>query len=155
RAAIAEAHGVHAHTVALLRPRGLPKTSSGKVQRRASREGLLAGTLPIFVCSVSDTTLAPEVELAAHGPTPNEQFAAAEDADRGKLVADYVRHQLAGLLRRQPEAIALEAAPAALGLDSLSALDLQTRFERAVGVALGDGWIWQHPTLGALADDLL
>ncbi|MFP2913626.1 AMP-binding protein, partial [Pyxidicoccus sp. 3LFB2] len=47
RAVLAEEHGVAAHAVVLIAAGALPKTSSGKVQRRACREALLAGTLEV------------------------------------------------------------------------------------------------------------
>ncbi len=45
RQAVAQKHDIRAHTVQLIRPATLPKTSSGKVQRQLCREKLLAGTL--------------------------------------------------------------------------------------------------------------
>jgi acyl-CoA synthetase (AMP-forming)/AMP-acid ligase II len=45
RAAVAEAHGLQLHDIVLLRPAGLPKTSSGKVQRRACRQQYLERSL--------------------------------------------------------------------------------------------------------------
>ncbi|MFI2435996.1 fatty acyl-AMP ligase [Streptomyces sp. NPDC018693] len=43
--AIGEAHGLSVHDVVLIRPGTLPKTSSGKIRRRASRAAYLDGTL--------------------------------------------------------------------------------------------------------------
>ncbi|MFD9002594.1 fatty acyl-AMP ligase [Streptomyces sp. NPDC059582] len=45
RAAIGEAHGLPVHDVVLVHPGTIPKTSSGKIQRRASRAAYLDGTL--------------------------------------------------------------------------------------------------------------
>jgi acyl-CoA synthetase (AMP-forming)/AMP-acid ligase II len=45
REAVSRNHELQAHDVVLLRPGGVFKTSSGKVQRRACREAYLAGTL--------------------------------------------------------------------------------------------------------------
>jgi acyl-CoA synthetase (AMP-forming)/AMP-acid ligase II len=45
RQAIAEVHGVQLHTVALLRPGALPKTSSGKIRHRACAQALSSGQL--------------------------------------------------------------------------------------------------------------
>lgn len=45
RRAVAEEHDVRVHTVVLLRTGRIPKTPSGKVQRRACRAGFLDGTL--------------------------------------------------------------------------------------------------------------
>ena len=43
RQAVAEAHGLHVHALKFLPPGAMPKTSSGKIQRHACREGFLAG----------------------------------------------------------------------------------------------------------------
>ena len=41
--AVAEIHGVQLHTIALLKPGALPKTSSGKIRHRACAEALSGG----------------------------------------------------------------------------------------------------------------
>ncbi len=48
RAAISARHGLHLAVVALIAPGGLPKTTSGKVQRNQTRMIYLDGTLPIL-----------------------------------------------------------------------------------------------------------
>jgi acyl-CoA synthetase (AMP-forming)/AMP-acid ligase II len=48
RAAVSREHGVHAAVVALVRSGAVPKTSSGKVRRRACREALERGELPLL-----------------------------------------------------------------------------------------------------------
>jgi acyl-CoA synthetase (AMP-forming)/AMP-acid ligase II len=45
RRAVAEEHDVRVHTVALLKAGRIPKTSSGKLQRRSCQASFLAGTL--------------------------------------------------------------------------------------------------------------
>ncbi len=45
RRAIAEIHGVQLHTIALLKPGALPKTTSGKIRHRACSEALSGGQL--------------------------------------------------------------------------------------------------------------
>ena len=49
RQAVAEAHGLQVHSIALLGAGALPKTTSGKLQRFACREGLMTGRLPAIV----------------------------------------------------------------------------------------------------------
>ena len=44
---VAERHDLFAHTVALVPPGTVPKTSSGKIQRAACRQALLDGTLGV------------------------------------------------------------------------------------------------------------
>ncbi|MFE4695640.1 fatty acyl-AMP ligase [Streptomyces sp. NPDC056738] len=47
RGAISEAHGLPVHDVVLVHPGTIPKTSSGKIQRHASRAAYLDGTLSL------------------------------------------------------------------------------------------------------------
>jgi acyl-CoA synthetase (AMP-forming)/AMP-acid ligase II len=47
RAAVAREHGLQAHTVVLIKPGTLPKTSSGKIQHYACRNAFLLGTLNV------------------------------------------------------------------------------------------------------------
>jgi len=47
RRAVTEEHDVPVHSVVLLKTGGLPKTSSGKIQRQACRAGFLVGTLDV------------------------------------------------------------------------------------------------------------
>ncbi len=46
RAAVAAAHGIQLSTIVFLAPGTLPKTTSGKIQRYACREGVRSGSLP-------------------------------------------------------------------------------------------------------------
>lgn len=53
REAVSAEHGIALATVLLVPPGAVPKTSSGKVKRRACREAALAGTLEILACDGS------------------------------------------------------------------------------------------------------
>lgn len=54
RRAVAESHGLRAHTVLLLRPGELLRTSSGKIRRQACRAAFLSRTLSTFYESGDD-----------------------------------------------------------------------------------------------------
>jgi acyl-CoA synthetase (AMP-forming)/AMP-acid ligase II len=59
REAIGAAHGIQVSAVALVAPGAIPKTTSGKLQRFACREGLLNGRLtPLFLWSAGQPGLA-------------------------------------------------------------------------------------------------
>jgi acyl-CoA synthetase (AMP-forming)/AMP-acid ligase II len=51
RQAVTGNHDIRAHAIALLKPGGAPKTSSGKIQRRASRAAYINGTLETWGAS--------------------------------------------------------------------------------------------------------
>jgi acyl-coenzyme A synthetase/AMP-(fatty) acid ligase len=48
RRAVTEDQGLPIHAVVLVKPTSIPKTSSGKIQRRACRAGFLAGSLEVI-----------------------------------------------------------------------------------------------------------
>lgn len=65
RAAILDEYGVPVHIVGLLPPRTIPKTSSGKLQRRACQKSFIAGELPVLtISSLEQQTVAPVAYVA-------------------------------------------------------------------------------------------
>jgi hypothetical protein len=54
--AVAEIHGVQVHTVLLLKPGALPKTSSGKIRHRACAQALSGGQLAEVVRWIKPNT---------------------------------------------------------------------------------------------------
>ena len=65
--AVAEIHGVQLHTVALLKPGALPKTSSGKIRHRACAQALSDGQLSEFVRWIKPNTAPPDSVAMLHG----------------------------------------------------------------------------------------
>ncbi|HXB98251.1 MAG TPA: AMP-binding protein, partial [bacterium] len=108
-AALAEAHGVAA-TVALVPQGHVPKTSSGKLQRRACRQSWLDGRL----------------DLLARWPEAAPQEAAGGDARAWAL------QRLRELGARAPEA-GWDAPLAAWGLDSLRVTQFLAELQRRSG----------------------
>ncbi|HZH79603.1 MAG TPA: fatty acyl-AMP ligase, partial [Archangium sp.] len=80
RQALAEAHEVQLHALVLLEPGSILKTSSGKIQRRACREGFLQRALrPVWTWheAAGESTEAPAARVAvpAPGASPGELMA--------------------------------------------------------------------------------
>jgi amino acid adenylation domain-containing protein/non-ribosomal peptide synthase protein (TIGR01720 family) len=129
--ALADEHDLQLHALVLLRPATLPRTSSGKIQRRACRERHLAGELDV----IAELVRGDLPELAAESALDRQLLLAAAPALRRPLVADHLLALLAPLLRG--DAARAAAVPlVALGLDSLQAVDLQQRLARELGVEL-------------------
>ncbi|MFP2926241.1 fatty acyl-AMP ligase, partial [Pyxidicoccus sp. 3LG] len=72
REAVAAEHGVVLHAVVLIEPGSLPKTSSGKVQRRATRAAWLEGQLQVVSSDVRPPEAGSDAEpsLAPEGALP-------------------------------------------------------------------------------------
>jgi acyl-CoA synthetase (AMP-forming)/AMP-acid ligase II len=69
RRAVAEEHEAQVHQVVLLRAASIPKTSSGKLQRRACRAALLGGKLDVLgVSALGGAAPAPPGQPAAPDP---------------------------------------------------------------------------------------
>nr|BDT34120.1 LLM class flavin-dependent oxidoreductase [Myxococcus sp. MH1] len=153
RKALAEQHAVHAHAVVLLQARSIPKTSSGKIQRRATKAAWLAGELEIVEASVAAAVSSPSVPESA---IPlKEQLATAEDGQRLALVEDFLRRAVARALRLDASTLPGDTELAGLGLDSLMVLEVHGQLESELGVALPAAFLWVSPTLEAAALRLL
>ncbi|HEX7186575.1 MAG TPA: amino acid adenylation domain-containing protein, partial [Thermoanaerobaculia bacterium] len=134
RQAVAEEHEAAVHEVVLVVPGGVPKTTSGKVQRRACRDLYLRGELD----AVGRSRLAPAAaeEPAIAGDALGETLAATPEAERPALVESWLRRTFARLAGTGAAAIDPEAPLTALGLDSLVAIELKNAVEAETGAEL-------------------
>ncbi|MEU4743917.1 amino acid adenylation domain-containing protein, partial [Actinosynnema sp. NPDC023658] len=107
RAAVAETHGLRVADVVLVRPGGIPTTSSGKVRRAACRSAYLAGRLPVV--AAADTPASPVTGTRA-----------------AEVVAE--------VLGVGPTTVDVDRPLSAMGVDSLRAMQLQQAFADAFGV---------------------
>jgi acyl-CoA synthetase (AMP-forming)/AMP-acid ligase II len=129
RRAIADEHGADLHALVLLRPGGVPRTSSGKVRRRDCRAAFLAGTLD----AVGDWRATGRQSGAA---LSRAAILALAPHERQALLETYFRDQLARVLRLAPTALDLHQPINTLGLDSLTTLELKNSLEGGLEVTL-------------------
>jgi amino acid adenylation domain-containing protein len=148
RRAVAAEHEVQVHEVVLIRPGGLPKTSSGKVQRGLCRRLYLADELPVVGRSVLART-EPAAE-SAQAATRSE-LAALAPPERRERIVSYLRERAASALGLAAPAVSPVEALTALGLDSLSAVELKGRVERELGLEVQLSDLLQGADLEQLA----
>jgi acyl-CoA synthetase (AMP-forming)/AMP-acid ligase II/aryl carrier-like protein len=151
RAAVAES-GLQVAGIGLLPERGLPKTSSGKIQRSAAREGFLSGSL-----RTAFRWEAPRVveESAAPVPDLRARVEAATGRRRHAVLVEHLRATTASLLGLSPEDVAVDRPFGELGLDSVTAVDLLERSAGSLGLSVAGTALFDHPTVDALASFLL
>ncbi|HEX4966052.1 MAG TPA: amino acid adenylation domain-containing protein [Thermoanaerobaculia bacterium] len=156
RRAVAEEHEVQVHEVVLLRPGSIPKTSSGKIQRHACRAGYLDGTLAVVAASGPAALEPAGREPGASLPAcDREALAALDPAGRCAALLAFLEDRAAaaiGLGRRRPTS---DQPLTALGLDSLSALELKAAVEGALAVPLPVADLLAGATTAELAERLL
>jgi acyl-CoA synthetase (AMP-forming)/AMP-acid ligase II/acyl carrier protein len=148
RNAVAREHQLHTHTVVLIRPRTLPKTSSGKVRRRACRRALDGGRLQVV-----------EVWRADAGP----QGSATTDLDRNDDAAvrvalpsvaeigNWLVATIAELRDLPPAEVRPDDALIALGVDSAEVAQVAAGLEDWLARPVPLRLFREHPTIAALA----
>jgi acyl-CoA synthetase (AMP-forming)/AMP-acid ligase II/1-acyl-sn-glycerol-3-phosphate acyltransferase/acyl carrier protein len=132
---VAAAHGVTPAAVALLPPRGLPKTSSGKVQRHLCRASLLDGSLPVLA-----------VWREPEGPAASPEVSTARTETGSWLVEEVALR--AGIPARVVDP---RRSLSSYGLDSLRLAELMAALESRSGVRVPWSALAGDPNLGDLA----
>ncbi|ATB48291.1 non-ribosomal peptide synthetase [Corallococcus macrosporus] len=143
RAALGDLHGLSTHAVVLITAGSLPKTSSGKVQRRATRDAFLAGTLDVVLAWR-------EAGAEVVAPAPSSG-AAPEKATAPDDVLTALHERVARLLGVSAPALDVDAPLTHAGLDSLRALEVLHAVEEGWGVAPPVAYLLQGPSLRDVA----
>jgi len=150
RSAVGEQHEVQVHTVLLLKPGSIPKTSSGKIQRRACRQGYLDRKLALVGQSVWD-------ERGAVEPTPVNPHTAGPEIVAGQAYArirEILVHRIALRLNVDPREVDIKRPFASLGLHSMAAVELAADLEQILGRTLSPTLAYEYPCIDALAHHL-
>jgi acyl transferase domain-containing protein/acyl-CoA synthetase (AMP-forming)/AMP-acid ligase II/acyl carrier protein len=142
RQALAEEHDLDAVAIVLIGRGTMPKTSSGKLQRRACQELFLAGRLAV----VRQWTLPPEPAPARAATTPG-------GAGRAEIEG-WLAAQLAARLRVAVDAIDPDRPFGWYGLSSRDAVALAAALEGWLGRPVEPTIAYEHPTVRALARHL-
>jgi acyl carrier protein len=161
RGAIAEEHEALVGWLALIAPRTIPKTSSGKIQRSATRERLLAGRLSLLgerraAAAAADPDGARRGDLPADGgPVSGARSERYLRRSGRALVAPRgpVEERIAGIFRQALRVDAVGATDpfSELGGDSILGGEVVSRIEAAFGVDVGLGAAFASFTVEALA----
>ncbi|HEX2094837.1 MAG TPA: condensation domain-containing protein, partial [Longimicrobiaceae bacterium] len=154
RRAVAAEHGVQVHAVAVARPGGVPKTTSGKVQRRACRAAFLAGELPLVGVSVREET-GMEAPRPVRAELTREALEAAGAGERQALLEELLVERAAQVLGVDPACVDRAQPLVALGLDSLRAMELKGALDASLGTQVPVSSLLDDTPIDRLAAELL
>jgi len=129
RRALGSGPGVSPHEIVLVRANGIPRTSSGKLQRRACRAAFLDGTL----------------DIVGRWRTPDRPVTLLADATIA-FVLDWIAQETG----QDVAALSADAAPRDLGLDSLGMTSLAVALEERVGRRFVAAELWEQPSVRAI-----
>lgn len=138
RQSLAEEHEVQPYAVALVATGVVPKTSSGKTQRRACREMFQSSTLSV---------------VAAWNASEDEQASTTVSNVETDLTG-YLRAQLASKLGVASASIDVREPITRYGLDSLTAIEIAHAIESDFGVEWPMATLLEGPSLLELAGQL-
>ncbi|MGA9773113.1 MAG: AMP-binding protein, partial [Blastocatellia bacterium] len=139
RQAIAEYHQVRVYAVDLIKPGSIPKTSSGKIQRHACREGFLNRSLAVI--AEWRETKGLDVELPQVLAAPGE-------------FEPWLAHQLAYRLGISPGSIDAGQPLTLYGIDSLIAIEFAHAIESSFGVTLPVSVFLRESSIAQLASEI-
>jgi amino acid adenylation domain-containing protein len=132
RQAVAEEHEIQIYAVLLIKPGTISKTSSGKIQRRATKAAFIGNNLDIVASNI-----AKNAEFAVKENRLQRQFLLSlSKNERQSLLEVYIQEQVARVLLIPLHEVNPEQALSSLGLDSLKAFELQNRIETDLEITL-------------------
>lgn len=149
RQAVTQEHEVLVDSLLLVRAGAMPKTSSGKIQRYACREGFVAGTLEVVAQWHALKASEGEIE------TGDEEIHDSDNQSGREAFEHWLISELAQKLGVSRPEIALEQPISSYGLDSLSAIELAHNLETKFGISLSMASFLDGHTIAELANEAL
>jgi amino acid adenylation domain-containing protein len=151
RKAITEEHEIQVYAVVLIKAGTIPKTSSGKIQRRATKARFLEGTLEVVGSSILEInqTTEPETILT------RKDLLAVVPEQRQLLLNSHLQKLVARVLRVKPEQVDFQQPLSSLGLDSLKVFELKNRIEVDFEVAISVADFFDGAGIAELVNQIL
>jgi amino acid adenylation domain-containing protein len=141
RRSVAEEHEAQPYAIVLVKAGSVPKTSSGKVQRRACRK--------MFSSNGLEVVAEWREEGASQSSVPNDR-----DHQPGRSVEEienWLRTQLAGKIGIEASKIDLEKPITYYGIDSLAAVELMHSIETSLGILVPFSSFYRSPSISDVA----
>ena len=153
RQAIAEHYDLRVHAVTLIKTGGMPKTSSGKIQRHACRTSFLNGGLAV-VGAWTEKSLESEIHQNGGGGVAKTESALPRNYPTAETIQAWLIGNLAERLKVTPGDLRTDEPFASYGLDSVAAVSLSSEMEDWLGRRLSPNLLWDHPTIASLSEHL-
>jgi amino acid adenylation domain-containing protein/non-ribosomal peptide synthase protein (TIGR01720 family) len=141
REAVVLEHDLQVYAIALINPGRIPKTSSGKIQRRASRRTFLEGEFEVVAewrASAAEEDIVPELETLS-----------------AEAVNSWLASHVAAKLGVKSDSVRLDQPLVRYGLDSLTAVELAHSIETTLGASLPMVSFLQASSIAELSEHVL
>ncbi|AUB36054.1 Acyl-CoA synthetase [Nostoc flagelliforme CCNUN1] len=162
--AVSEQHQLQVYAVVLLKTASIPKTSSGKIQRHACRDGFLNGSLDVVGDWTATLQQIDSLQLQQEVKALWEEVRNSDESETDgeslkpdfteEAIATWVVSHLALYLKVSPDDIDIQEPFAAYGLDSSVAISMTGELAQWLGYELEPTIFWEYPNMKVLAQYL-
>lgn len=153
RQALSEQHELQVYAVVLVKTGSIPKTSSGKIQRRACREFFLTDGLVVVGQWYARVT-AKQSSSDGSDPTNRSLRNTPGEVPPTVTIQDWLITRLAQRLGIATVEIDIQQPFSFYGLDSMDAVELVGDLEAWLGRSLSPTILWDYSSIQTLADYL-
>jgi len=141
RRSISEIHELQVQSIILLKTASIPKTSSGKIQRHACKQGFLEDNLAVVAVWNANNPVSGAVPQMAHAPAPTTVLD----------IQQWMINWLAQALQLTPQQIEPQRPFADYGLDSVMVVELTEQLGRWLGKEIEMTLVWNYPSIASAA----
>jgi amino acid adenylation domain-containing protein len=152
RQAVADYHELPIHAIVLVRAGSVPRTTSGKIQRRSCKQKFIDGEFEIL--RMSRPSL-PAMQSGNSAPTITELRSEPDSQRRLAKLERFVAECVAKRAGQDLQTLSLEATLIEAGLDSLTTFQLLEDIQASLGIALPPSAVLNGTSLRGLAERLL
>jgi len=152
RQAVAEKHDLQVFAIVLVKPMSIPKTSSGKIQRRTCKKGFLENTLDV----VGEwSAKSPIKKSEAQKPKETKpSLSNKKPKISGEEIQTWLVTRIASMLEMEADTIDPRQPFTYYGLGSIQAVSLTGELEEYLDRKISPTLAWDYPTFELLANHL-
>jgi amino acid adenylation domain-containing protein/thioester reductase-like protein len=157
RQAVAEKHELQVFAIVLVKPMSIPKTSSGKIQRRATKTAFLNGELDVvgeWQSRPSSPALPPQGEGSHNPPLLTGKGLGVRGKINSSEIQSFLIARIAYILEMDASSIDPRQPFTYYGLGSVQAVSLTGDLETFLDRKLSPTLAWDYPTIELLANHL-
>jgi amino acid adenylation domain-containing protein/thioester reductase-like protein len=149
RQAVAEKHDLQVFAIVLVKPMSIPKTSSGKIQRRACRNSFLENSLEV----IGQWNAKPQ-QTEKPKPLAQKSTAKVQQKISAQTIQSWLVTRIAAMLELDASSIDPRQPFTYYGLGSIQAVSLTGDLEVFLHRKLSPTLAWDYPTIESLAAHL-
>ncbi|HUG34351.1 MAG TPA: beta-ketoacyl synthase N-terminal-like domain-containing protein, partial [Anaerolineales bacterium] len=154
RQAVSEKHGLQVFAIVLVKPMSIPKTSSGKIQRRATRAEFLDGKLEVvgeWRSKATNVQIEKDAKAQMGKPEAGQEGRAGVSSQG---IQSWLVARIASMLEVDSSSIDPRQPFTYYGLGSVQAVSLTGDLEVFLNRKLSPTLAWDYPTIESLSNFL-